>query len=232
MYPATTMSPTEDTLYIPTHISSADASYRLHKLTGTAAAPIFNVDPANRTRPGGGWTQPSGDNLPQQCIPGVGAPTQTCPATNRGLDVLDAFIRSNVFFRNGKIYYPQTIALPAGGLTLSSRFAAQWTALNTDGNFSDGGRVEDATATITNGGKHYAYPSIAVNKNNDVLLGFTEAESDDYVDAGYAFRLGGDPAGTMRSRLSIKKVKTITRRLLVAVVTVGEITVSRLRSHQ
>ena len=205
MHPATTLSATEPTLYIPTHISSAGATYRMHRLTGTPSAPVFNVDAANRTRPGGGWTQPGGDVLPQQCVPGVGTPTQTCPATIRQVDVSDAFVRSNVVFRNLKIYYPQTIALPTGGITNNSRFVAQWTALNPDGTFFDGGRVEDATATRINGGKHYAYPSLAVNKNNDVLLGFTEFESDDYADAGYALRLGGDDTGTMRDPVIYKE---------------------------
>ena len=63
LHPATTFSTTEETLYIPTHISSAGATYRLHTITGTPGAPVFNVDPANRTRPGGGWTQPGGDAL-------------------------------------------------------------------------------------------------------------------------------------------------------------------------
>lgn len=205
LHPATTFSATEGTLYLPTHISSAGATYRLHSISGTPAAPVFNLDTVNKTRPGGGWTQPGGDALPQQCVPGVGAPTQTCPATIRRIDVGDAFIRSNVVFRNGKIYYPQTIALPTGGLTTNSRFVAQWTVLNTNGTFSDGGRVEDATATLTNGGKNYAYPSISVNKNNDVLLGFSEFESDDYADAGYTFRLGTDAAGTMRDPVIYKE---------------------------
>lgn len=205
MHPATTMSPTEETLYIPTHLSSAAASYRLHRITGTGTNPVFTVDPANRTRPGGGWTQPSGDTLPQQCIPGIGAPTQTCPASIRRIETADSFIRSNVVFRNGKIYYPQTIALPGGPLSTGSRFIAQWTALNPDGSFFTGGRIEDVTATLTNGGKHYAYPSIAVNKNDDILLGFSEFESDDYVDAGYAFRASTDPAGTMRDPVIYKE---------------------------
>ena len=205
LHPATTFSTTEETLYVPTHISSAGATYRLHTITGTPASPVFNVDPANRTRPGGGWTQPGGDVLPQQCVPGVGAPTQVCPPTIRQVDVGDAFVRSNVVFRNGKIYYPQTIALPTGGITNNSRFVAQWTALNSDGTFFDGGRVEDATATRINGGKHYAYASLAVNKNNDVLLGFSEFESDDYADSAYAFHLGGDPAGTMRDPVIYKE---------------------------
>ncbi|HEX6622176.1 MAG TPA: lamin tail domain-containing protein, partial [Pyrinomonadaceae bacterium] len=205
MHPVTTFSATEDTLYVPTHQQSAGALYRLHKITGTPGAPTFTLDATARVRTGGGWTQPGGDNLPQQCVPGVGAPTQTCPATPRGLEASDSFIRSNAVFRNGLIYYPQAIALPAGGLTVASRFAAQWTALNPDGTFNTGGRVEDAAAQIFNGGKHYSYPSLSVNKNNDILLGFSEFESDDYVDAGYTFRLGTDAAGTMRDPVIYKE---------------------------
>ena len=205
MHPVTTFSATEETLYVPTHQQSAGALYRLHNITGTSAAPVFTLDATARVRPGGGWTQPGGDNLPQQCVPGIGAPGHTCPASPRGLEAADAFIRSNAVFRNGRVWYAQSIALPAGGLTVASRFAAQWTALNADGVFSDGGRVEDATAQIFNGGKHYSYPSIAVNKSDDVLLGFSEFESDDYVDAGYTFRLGADAAGTMRDPVVYKE---------------------------
>ncbi|HEU4479242.1 MAG TPA: lamin tail domain-containing protein [Pyrinomonadaceae bacterium] len=205
MHPATTFSATEETLFVPTHQVSSSALYRLHTITGTAAAPVFTVDATARTRPGGGWTQPSGDNLPQQCVPGVGAPGHTCPATPRGAEAADSFIRSNVVFRNGLIWYAQSIALPAGGLTNASRFAAQWTALNPDASFNTGGRVEDPSAEILNGGKHYAYPSITVNKNNDVLLGFSEFESDDYIDAGYTFRSGFDAPGTMRDPVIYKE---------------------------
>ncbi len=86
MHPATTLSATEETLYVPAHVSSAGANYRLHRITGTSAAPVFTLDATLRTRTGGGWTQPGGDNLPQQCVPGVGAPTQTCPASPMGLE--------------------------------------------------------------------------------------------------------------------------------------------------
>jgi hypothetical protein len=200
-HPVTTFSPTENTLYFANHLSSGGATYRVSTITGTPAAPTFTIG-ATKTRPGGGWTQPGGDILPQQCIPGVGLPTQTCPATIRKIDSGDAQVRSNPVFRNGQIYYAQTIGLPAGGLT---RTAAQWTALDaTTGNFVDGGRIDDPTATATNGGKWYAYPSISVNKNGDVLLGFSEFESDDYADAGYTFRLGTDAAGTMRDPVIYK----------------------------
>jgi hypothetical protein len=204
-YPVQTYSATEETLHTIRHGNSGAATYQTYTITGTPSAPVFTAR-ALMTRPGGGWTQPGGDFLPQTCVPGVGLPTQTCPATPRRIDVGDAQVRSNPLLRNGRIWYAQTIALPAGSFTTSSRAVAQWTSLDAaTGNVVDGGRVEDPTATLLNGGKHYAYPSLAVNKNNDVLMGFSEAESDDYIDAGYTFRLGTDAAGTMRDPVIYKE---------------------------
>src|SRR6266849_3944071 len=134
MHPTTTLSATEDTLYVPAHISSAAATYRLHKITGTPGAPSYVLDTVSKTRTGGGWTAPGGDILPQTC---VGNPGSTCPTTRRSIDSGDAFIRSNVVFRNNNIWYPQTVGLPAGSLTHT---AAQWTEINTSGSFVDGGR--------------------------------------------------------------------------------------------
>ena len=87
------------------------------------------------------------------------------------METSDAFIRSNVVFRNSTIWYPQTVGIPAGGLTHT---AAQWTQLNTSGDVVQGGRVEDPTATATNGGFWYSYPSIAVNATDDVLFRHTD----------------------------------------------------------
>jgi hypothetical protein len=200
-HPATTFSPTEPVLYFAEHLSSGGATYFVGTVTGPPpGAPTISLG-ATKTRPGGGWTQAGGDSLPQQCVPGVGLPTQTCPATLRRIDAGDSQVRSNVVFRNGKLYYPQTISLPAGTASTAdaSHYATQWTVLDAaTGNFVDGGRVEDATATKINGGKHYAYSSISVNKNNDVLFGFSQFASNQYASAGYTFRLGTDAAGTMR----------------------------------
>src|SRR5229473_6165400 len=68
MHPATTLSATEDTLYVPAHLSSAGALYRLHKITGTPSAPVYMLDTVSRTRTGGGWSIPGGDILPQTCV--------------------------------------------------------------------------------------------------------------------------------------------------------------------
>ena len=208
MHPATTFSPTEPTLHFVSHIGSSDASYRVFNLTGTPAAPALTPGALKMrdVHGQGAWTQPVGDLLPQQCVPGVGLPAHTCPLTPRKIDTADAAVRSNVVFRDGKLYYAQTVALPAGGLTSASRTAAQWTVLDAATQDDiDGGRVEDPTATATNGGRWYAYPSLAVNRNGDLLVGFSEFESDDYVDAGYAFRLAADPPATTRDPFIYKE---------------------------
>ncbi len=208
-HPVTTFSATEETLYLVQHGSSGGATYKVSTITGTPAVPAFNVPGAFKTRPGGGWSQPVGDMLPQQCL-------ANCPGALRKIDQGDAQVRSNPVFRNGRIYYAQTVALPAGAgvgtdpfnnqISLATHTAAQWTILDAPtGNYLDGGRVEDATATPTNGGKWYAYPSLSVNKNGDILLGFSEFESDDFADAGYTLRLGTDAAGTMRDPVIYKE---------------------------
>ncbi|HEX8499050.1 MAG TPA: hypothetical protein VF659_00565 [Pyrinomonadaceae bacterium] len=211
-HPVETYDAEESTLYFAQHLSSAAALYKISTLTGAPPGQPTLAVGDEKVRPGGGWTQPIGDMLPQTC---VGTPGVNCPTTVRRIDQGDAQVRGNAVFRNGGIFYAQTIALPAGApltvdssgqlLSTADRTAVQWTRLDAAGDFVDGGRVEDPTATPTNGGRWYAYPSIAVNRNNDVMVGFSEFESDDFADAGYAVRLGTDPAGTMREPVIYKE---------------------------
>jgi hypothetical protein len=200
MHPATTYSATEEVLYVPVHVSSAGAAYRLHQIRKKPdGTPEFLIDGANRTRPGGGWTQPGGDTLPQSCVGTIGA---TCPGTLRFIDSGDSFIRSNVVFRNGSIWYAQTIGLPAARTASTiDRTAAQWTRLDPTGAFVEGGRIDDANANTTDG-EWYAYPSIAVNANGDLLLGFSNFSWKHFARAAYSMRLNGE--GSMRDPAMIK----------------------------
>jgi hypothetical protein len=202
LHPATTLSATEENLYLVEHFSSAGGTYVTGVIDPTGAVSV--AGPFART--GGGWRQPIGDILPQTCVPGAPLPTFTCPATPRALETQDSQVRGNVIFRNNQIWYAQTVGIDivAGGVI--EHTAAQWTVINpTTSAFITGGRVEDATATPTNGGRWYAYPSLSVNKFGDMLMGFSEFESDDYVDAAYAFRFGTDPAGTMQDPVVYKE---------------------------
>ncbi len=184
--PAVTYSATENTLYAPAHWSSAGRSYHLNTITGTAAAPVYTQGPLLAHPVLSAWTQPSGNIAPQATEPGTGAVASVDSGDARIVDAV---------FRNGNIWYAQTVGLPAGGLTHT---AAQWVRLDTGGAFVDGGRVEDPTATSSNGGKWYAYPSIAVNAGDDVLFGFSQFASSQFPSAGYAFRAAADAAGAMR----------------------------------
>ncbi len=208
-HPVTTYSATENNLYVVKHISSASGTYRVETITGTSTAPSITVG-ATRARTGGGWIQPSGDILPQTCVPGSPVATYQCPASPRFLGAPDSQVRTNPVFRNGRIYYAQTVGIDVDANASLDHTAAQWTVLDATAgagfaSFLDGGRVEDATATSANGGHWYAYPSIAANKNGDVLLGFSEFQSNDYADAGYTFRLASDAAGTMRDPVTYKE---------------------------
>ncbi|HEY6835742.1 MAG TPA: PASTA domain-containing protein [Gaiellaceae bacterium] len=184
--PAVTYSPTESTLYLVEHGASSAGTYFFFSLIGTTLS-----GGAALTNPLGPWTIPGGGNLlPQR----GGYP----------VDSADARI-GNAVFRDGHLYYAQTVGLPAGGYPGEPRrTAVQWVELDRNGAFVQGGRIADRSATETNGGSWYAYPSISVNAAEDVLVGFSVFRSDGFPSAGYAFRYGTDPKDAMRKPVVLK----------------------------
>jgi hypothetical protein len=190
--PCVTYSAASDTEYVVTHLSSAGATYTLDAISGTSAAPVYAAG-GTQTRPGGGWVQPNGNLLPQSA-PNAGA--SACGATPCPIETQDSQIRSAPVFRGGTIWYTQTVGLPSSGITHTG---VQWTRLTTPGGgFVQGGRLEDATATSTNGGQWYAYPHIAVNSADEFMVGFSQFSSAQHPGAGYAMHVAGDAAGSLR----------------------------------
>jgi hypothetical protein len=97
LQPAVTYSPTETTLHLVEHLASESGTYRFWSLNGRA---LTLVGGAPRTNPLGPWTTPGPLNvLPQQA--------------GRGIDSGDARI-GNAVFRNGHVFYAQTIGFPPG----------------------------------------------------------------------------------------------------------------------
>jgi hypothetical protein len=188
LQPAVTYSPTETTLYLVEHLGSFSATYRFWSLSD---GKLTLVDGAPKTNPLGPWaTSGPGNFLPQQ--------------DGRGIDSGDSRV-GNAVFRNGHVYYAQTIGMPPSpGAGFVLRTGVQWVELDTSGNFVQGGRLDDRLALPWNGRHMYAFPSLAVNARNDLLLGFSEFQSSDFVDAGYAFRAGTDPPGTLRTPVTLK----------------------------
>ena len=172
LQPAITNSPAEKTLYVVEHVESTAGTYRLWSLGGKT---LTLVGGAAKVNPLGIWTSPGpGNVLPQQVGPGID------PGDSRIGDAV---------FRNGHIYYAQTFGMPVGGLAgYVLHSGVQWVEIDTSGNFVQGGRIEDGSANPWNGGHSYAFGTLAVNSRNDVLVGFSEFQTGDFVDAGYAFR--------------------------------------------
>jgi len=190
--PCATYSATSDTLYLVTHLASSGATYAVDRITGTAASPVYTAG-GSLVRTGGGWVQPSGQILPQSA-PNAGV--SVCGATPCPVETQDAQVRSAPVFRNGQIFYTQTIGLPTPSMTHT---AVQWTKLTTPGGaFVDGGRIDDATATSTNGGKWYAFPHIALNASGDFIVGYSQFSSAQHPSAGYSVHQAADAAGTIR----------------------------------
>jgi hypothetical protein len=95
-----------------------------------------------------------------------------------------------VVYRNGSVWATHTILLPA---TNPTRGAVQWWQLATNGLVRQVGRIDDDA-----GVNFYAFPSIAVNQFNDVLLGFSSFSTNQYASASYSFRAYYDPDGEFR----------------------------------
>jgi hypothetical protein len=98
----------------------------------------------------------------------------------------------NLIYRSGSLWASHTVFLPA---TTPTRSAAQWLQVSAStGAVQQNGRMDDST-----GAKFFAYPSLAVNKNNDMMIGYSRFSSTQYASANYAFRAAGDSDNTLRS---------------------------------
>ena len=182
--PAVTMDNTTETEYFVNHDTSSAGTARIYTVTGPIGSEAMNVGPAV-TSTLGGWTfgsQADPDLLPQQAAANVAH---------------DEPRWRSVVFRNGSIWGCQQILLPAGGSP--NRSSVQWWQLTTTGAVTQMGRIDDPTGVI-----EYGYPSIAVNKLNDVLIGYSRFSPAQFPSANYAYRAGTDPLGTLRDDRLLK----------------------------
>ena len=93
--------------------------------------------------------------------------------------------------RNGKLWATHHVFLPEG-MTNVNRTAIQWWNLETNAAIIQRGYIQD-----TNAVKQYTFPSMAVNKNDDVLIGYSGFTKDTYASAYYSYRKASDPLGEM-----------------------------------
>lgn len=182
LVPGITYSDTQDTLFCVG--GSFNSSIRISTITGAVGSETLTV---GATVSGGsdGWSfnQPGfQDSAPQN-----GSAVRIDSGDSR---------MQNVVFRNGSIWCAHTIFRPGGS---ASRAAVQVWQLSTSGNVLQRIILEDPNSTI-----FYAYPSVAVNKNNDALIGYSRFSPTQFASANYAFRAGSDTPNTLRDDTVLK----------------------------
>ena len=103
---------------------------------------------------------------------------------------------NQLFYRNGSLWTAQTIFLPASSPT---RCSVQWWQIQTDGTIVQHGLLDDSS-----GATFYAYPSIAVNRFGDAMIGYSKFSSSQYASADYSIHALNDPSASLESDYVIK----------------------------
>jgi hypothetical protein len=181
--PATTHDNSLDTLYLVEDWDGSTGELRISTITGTVGSELLSIGTAFPTTTNR-WES---FTIPNNLAPQLGS-------TN-GIDVGDPRVLS-CFYRNGSLWVAQSALLPIGA---PRRSAAQWWQFTPTGVIQQFGRVDDPS-----GAEDFAYPSLAVNASNDVLIGYSRFSATQYASANYSFRFATDPANTLRTDIVLK----------------------------
>lgn len=100
----------------------------------------------------------------------------------------------NVVFQSGHIWFSQAV-------NVDNRSAVQWHQINA----KTGDIVQ--TGIIGNVDTNYIQTTIAVNKKQDVLIGFQEANENSFISPRFAFRKKKDKPGAIREIVSLGEGK-------------------------
>lgn len=95
----------------------------------------------------------------------------------------------NLVLQNGYIWFSQAV-------NCNGHSAVQWHQVKPDGTIVQTGLISSETS-------NYIQTTIAVNKNNDVLVGFQETNEEMFISPRMAFRYADDAPGTMRGIIKL-----------------------------
>jgi hypothetical protein len=176
-----------DTLYFAQVFAESDGgSIRISVLQGPVGAETFiaGVQEIPLSEPWAETGSSVGDFAPQRGI-------------WYKVDTGDSRLQ-NCVFRNATIWCTHTVFLPAESPT---RAAVQWFQVDPSASrVVQRGRIDDSQ-----GIEFYAFPSIAVNKSNDALIGYTRFTPNDYPGAAFSLRKAGDPPSATRPVVVFKQ---------------------------
>ena len=95
----------------------------------------------------------------------------------------------NIVLQSGQLWFSQTV-------NVDGRAGIQWHQVKLNGEFVQSGLIADSKNS-------YIETTLAVNRKNDVLVGFQETGPDMFISGRYAWRKAKDPAGKLRPIVAI-----------------------------
>ena len=176
--PAITCDTTTTTMYLVERWnanSGGSGSIRTYTITGSVGSEILTAGSFTTTP--NPWSYGGGNFAPQS-----GSVNKIDCDDDRMMQVI---------LRNGSIWAVHGIFLPSASPT---RCSIQCWQLTTAGALTQRILIDDVTGT-----NFYAFPSIAVNKFDDVLIGCAKFSATTFASACYSFRLSTDPTNTIQS---------------------------------
>lgn len=188
--PAITYDSAQTNLFFLRTSGTTNREIGIWKLSGTASNPSFSNQIGRIDLGLSDWARRKTVTLSDFSFPVKDNSAPQYGSTNK-IQAGDDRMES-VFVRNNSIWATHTVFLPAGAPT---RSAIQWLQYSIEP-FEpvQAGRLDDA-----DGHGHFGYPWLAVNKFNDVLIGFTRFSDTTYPSAAYAFRAESDRPSTFRN---------------------------------
>jgi hypothetical protein len=172
--------------YLVQAFGGSESSVRVSTITGPSGQEQFHagagVIPLNDS-----WAEaaPAGDDFAPQY------------ASWAKVDTGDSRLQ-NCALRQGAIWCAHTVFLPADKPV---RAAVQWFQIDPVAiQLLQAGRIEDPAGAV-----FYGFPSIAVNRNNEALIGFTRFSRNGFPDGAFALRGASDPLNTVRAATVFKR---------------------------
>ncbi|HZB46524.1 MAG TPA: DUF4214 domain-containing protein [Pyrinomonadaceae bacterium] len=190
MAPAATYDPNLETLYVLQRWNGASGSLRVSAINNVGGIPTLNTalsfpQVTNFTWQSTGAAQ--SDFAPQQ---GSAQKIQTNDDRMHG-----------VVYRNGSLWCAHTVFTPRGAPT---RSVIQWWEVDPSVSSGQFTAPRQRGLVDPSGTDFYAFPSIAVNRHNDVLVGYSRFGANRFASANYSFRAGTDPANSLRDDAVLK----------------------------
>jgi hypothetical protein len=228
MSPTVVEDNTTETVYLVEDWDSIAGQLRVSKVTGTPDAPVLTVgtqfpQSTENWRFNAGRIGTTGGYVPQRDQINYAVSTGSRIMANDSR-INNAVLRNGSLWTSHHVMVGAAPAPPGTPYNTANpdiKTAAQWWQINptveTGGAVPpiQRGRIVDPLADNCNSasatsnpaeragcpgqrGQFFIFVGIAVNKNNDVLLGFTQSSPLTYPSGAYAMRRAADPPNTMR----------------------------------